>query len=216
MANIIPKEQLSAYQRWEMDSFQEEDGRPALGLPTAEAIEAIQQQARDEGYQEGFQEGLEAGRQKGYADGKARAEQEAIRLGGLLGQLDASLAAVESQMAETLLDLALGVAKQMLRQSLDVRPELILPIVRDAINRLPQTNQHPQIFLNPVDAELVRAHLESELAHGHWRIQEDSQIAPGGCRLETAQCELDATIERRWQDVLETLGQSGAWLSAPE
>jgi flagellar assembly protein FliH len=216
VANIIPKEQLSAYQRWEMDSFQETDGRSAVSLPTAEAIEAIQHQARQEGYQEGLQEGRAAGHQKGYADGKAQAEQEATRLNGLMSQLDASLAGMESQMAETLLDLALGVAKQMLRQALAVRPELILPIIQEAINRLPQTNQHPQLFLNPQDAALVRAHLDAELAHGHWRIQEDNQIAPGGCRLETAQCELDASIERRWQDVLEALGQSGAWLTTAE
>jgi len=215
VANIIPKEQLSAYQRWELDSFQEDNSRSVLSLPTAEAIEAIQQQAHQEGYQAGYQVGQDDGRQQGYASGKEQVAQEAARLNGLLGHLEESLSNVESQMAEALLDLALGIARQMLRQALMVRPELVLPIIHEAINRLPQTNQHPQLFLNPRDAELVRSNLDAELAHGHWRIQEDNQITPGGCRLETAQCELDVSVERRWQDVLEALGRSGEWLTKP-
>jgi flagellar assembly protein FliH len=44
-------------------------------------------------------------------------------------------------------------------------------------------------------------------------VVEDSQMARGGCRLETAQSEIDATLENRWKRVLESLGQSGDWLA---
>ena len=211
MSNIIPKEQMSAYQRWEMDTL---DDTPAVAssqvtLPTAEAIEQIQQQAHQEGYQEGMQQG----REDGYRAGRELAQQEAQRLHELLIQVNESLQGLDRDMAQQLLALSLDIAKQMLRQALEVRPELLLPVVQEAINSLPQANQHPQLMLHPQDAALVRSCLETELAHGHWRVIEDDQITPGGCRLETAQSELDATMENRWQRVLESLGQTGDWLA---
>jgi flagellar assembly protein FliH len=215
MSNIIPKEQLSAYQRWEMDAFEDVragdhgGGNGQVPLPTAEAIELMHQQA----HQEGYREGLEQGKEQGYREGLEQARQEAQRLNDLLNQVNDTLQQLDQDMAQQLLELSLGIARQMLRQALAVRPELVLTVVKEAINSFPQANQHPQLVLHPQDAALVRSSLEAELTHGHWRVLEDSQIEPGGCRLETAYGELDATLERRWQGVLESLGQSGDWLA---
>lgn len=208
MANLIPKEQQSAYQRWELDTLDEPHAASAVTLPTAEAIEQIQRQA----HQEGYQEGLLQGREQGYREGREAAQLEAQRLSQVLNQVNESLQQLDQDMAQQMLALALGLSRQMLRQALLVRPELVLPVVQEAINSLPQASQHPQLILHPQDAALVRSCLEADLAHGHWRVVEDSQITPGGCRLETAQSELDATLESRWRRVLEALGQSGDWL----
>ena len=179
-----------------------------MPLPTAEEIEHVHRQARQEGYDEGLREG----RERGYREGRDEAAREAQSLERLLVAVREDLRNLDRDLAPKLLDLGLGIAKQMLRQALHVRPELVLPLVREAINSLPQANQHPQLFLHPRDAALVRSYLEAELAHGHWRVVEDERMEPGGCRLETANSELDATLERRWRRVLEGLGQSGDWL----
>lgn len=213
--NIIPKEQLSAYQRWEMDAFEdpkasaESASGSQVKLPTAEAIEVMHQQAHQEGYSEGF----EQGKAEGYREGQEQSRLEAQRLNGLLNQVDEAMQQLDQEVSQALLDLALGIARQMLRQALPVRPELILAVVKEAINSFPQANQHPQLVLHPQDAALVRVSLEAELAHGHWRVVENSQIEPGGCRLETSHGELDATLEKRWQNILESLGQNGDWLA---
>ncbi|BCB26171.1 flagellar assembly protein H [Sulfurimicrobium lacus] len=204
MSNIVPKEQLSAYQRWEMDAFD----KAHVELPTAESIQQIQQQAHQEGYQEGVQQG----REQGYREGREQALQEAQRISRLLVQVNETLQRLDQELAQQVLELVLGLARQMLRQALSIHPELVLPVVQEAINSLPQANQQPQLIVHPQDAALLRSHLEAELAHGHWRVVEDAQITPGGCRLETAQSEIDATLENRWKRVLESLGQSGDWL----
>lgn len=220
MSKIVPKEQLSAYQRWEMEAFDEER-EASVPLPTAEAIELIQRQAHQEGhsegyqegYSEGYREGVRQGMEQGYREGAEQAAQEAQRLNHLLVDVSHSLDRLDQQMARQVLELTLGIAKQMLRQALQVRSELLLPVVQAAINSLPQANQQAQLILNPQDAALVRSHLETELAQGHWRVVEDGQITPGGFRLETAHSELDATMESRWKQVSESLGQSGDWLA---
>jgi flagellar assembly protein FliH len=202
---IIPKEQLTAYERWELLDFSA-GGKPRVrqdALPTVAAIEQLQAQARDEGFA--------AGRKDGYAAGVGRAAAEAQALSALLQPLADSLRQLDEEVAQQVLTLALHVAREVLRGSLRADPELMLPAVREAIRNFDSYNQHPQLILNPADAELVRAHLADQLQHGGWRLREDPLVERGGCRVETNTAEVDATLSTRWQRVVATLGQDLAW-----
>jgi flagellar assembly protein FliH len=195
---IIPKAQLSAYQRWELNSFDGSapDKTPAVILPTAAQIERIHEQAREEGYQEG----------------KNLALTETQRLHSLVENLDRELQQFDQQVAEDLLTLSLDVARRMLGQALKIRPELVLTVVQEAIGCMPHFNQHAHLVLHPEDATLVRSHLGEQLSHSGWKILEDGRIERGGCRVETAGSEIDATMPSRWQRVLAAIGQEGNWL----
>ena len=200
--SIIPKEQLSAYQRWELNSF---DGvapgkNQAVVLPTVEQIERIHQQAREEG--------LAAG----YLEGKDQVQTEAERLQKLVNNLEQELQHFDQQVAQSLLTLSLDVAKQMLCQALRVRPEFVLTVVQDAIACLPHFNQHAHLVLHPEDATLVRPRLGEQLSHSGGKILEDTQRKRGGCRFEPANSQIDATMPSRWQRVLAAIGQEGEWL----
>lgn len=203
MSNIIPKEQLSAYQRWELNSL---DGSapkantPTVPLPTAEEVEQIYQQATREGYAAGYQEG------------KAKSVAEVARLSQVMSALDATLLDFEEKISQSLLTLALEVAKQMLREALKVRPELIFPVIREAVGSLPHVNQHPHLKLHPEDAALVKSLMGDELNHFHWKVLEDDRLTRGGCRVETANSEIDATLECRWKRTLAAVCREGGWL----
>jgi len=202
-SKIIPKEQLSAYQRWELNSFDEKadaEVGPAVVLPTAEEIENIQRQASREGYSAGYQEG------------KGKVDAELARLVQMMSALDGALQRLDEEMSQSLLSLALDISKQMLRESLRAKPELVLPVIRAAVGGLPQANQHPHLKLHPDDAALVRSLMEDELSHFHWKLIEDGSVERGGCRVETTSSEVDATLENRWKRMLAALGREGAWL----
>lgn len=198
-SNIIPKEQLSAYQRWELNSL-DGSATTTVPLPTAAEVENTHRQA----YQEGFA--------AGYQEGKGKVDAELARLAQLMSALDGALTQFDETLTQNLLSLALVVAKQMLREALRVRPELILPVISEAVNSLPQANQHPHLKLHPDDAALVRSLMADELSHFHWKLIEDSRVERGGCRVETTNSEIDATMENRWKRILVALGSDGAWL----
>ena len=199
-SNIIPKEQLSAYQRWELNSLDGSAARTTVPLPTAEEVENTHQQA----YQEGFA--------TGYREGKSKVDTELARLTQLMSALDGALSQFDEALSQNLLSLSLDIAKQMLREALRVRPELVLPVIREAVNGLPQASQHPHLKLHPDDAALVRSLMADELNHFHWKLIEDSRVERGGCRVETTNSEIDATMESRWKRILVALGSDGAWL----
>jgi flagellar assembly protein FliH len=199
---ITPKDKLTAYERWELPSFDvggiRVSGNPSgMKLPTAAELENIERQAHDEGYQAGYKEGAQ----------KAAAETK--RFATLLASMEQE---VDQQVVQSLLDLALELAQQMLRQSLKVNPELLLDVIREAISSLPHFNPGAHIVLHPADAEIVRARMGEQLAHSGWKIFEDPQITQGGARIETAHSQIDATLETRWKRITENMGQDSSWL----
>ena len=100
----------------------------------------------------------------------------------------------------------------MLRQSLRIKPELLLPVVREAITTLHPHAGHPMLFVHPDDAGLIRQQMGEQLAHNNWRIVEDSGLTRGGCRVEYGASEVDATLETRWRRVIESMGITEEWL----
>ena len=191
---VIPKEQLTAYQRWELPAF--DAVQNIVTLPTAAQLELIYKEAQDEGYRAGAQQ----------------ATQEAQRMAGMMQALDVALHQMDQVIAQELLHLALEISRQMLHQALNVKPELLLEVVRAAISELPHYNQNAHLVLHPADAALVRSHMGEQLAHANWKIFEDNKMARGDCRVETAHSQIDATLATRWKRVTASIGQDSRWL----
>jgi flagellar assembly protein FliH len=51
-----------------------------------------------------------------------------------------------------------------------------------------------------------------QLTHSGWKIFEDARIERGGVRIETANSQIDASLETRWNRVVAALGQDTTWL----
>ena len=217
----IPKEMQTAYQRWEMNSFdprpvaapaddqpEEVTLDPAYMLPTVEELAGIREQARVEGYDEGHA--------AGYADalavGRAEAAAELEQVKSLALTFGAALSQADENIAGDVLELALHLARGMLRTALEVKPELLLPSVREAIGYLPVLQQPAILMLNPQDTALVREAIGEELDKGGWRVVEDASVARGGCKIDTASNQIDAQAASRWQRLSQSLGKNVEWL----
>jgi flagellar assembly protein FliH len=238
----IPKELQSAYQRWEMTSFGDErpstlaqraaeaekaaaaarayepppPPQPTIQLPTAEELEAIRAAAREEGYAEGLEagqaEGHAAGYEEGLALGRAEAAEELEHLRQLATTFGDAVTQADEAISNDVLELALHLARGMVRTAFDVKPDLILPVVREAIDYLPNLQQPALLMLHPEDALVVRSSIGHELDKNGWRIVEDESIALGGCRVDTASNQIDAQIAARWQRLTHALGKNIDWL----
>lgn len=230
-AKIIPKEEMTPYQRWELASFNEQEEPEPEPAPvedefdeepppppqlTAEQLDAIREAARQEGFAEGRQHGLEAGRAEGYMAGLQQGQKEINEAIQHFRQIAVNFGTEVSQcsesMAPELLDLALDLAKAMLKTALNARPELLLPTVSAAIHSLPVLQLPATLTLHPEDAALVREHMGDELAKHGWKIAEDMQVLRGGCRVETRSNQIDASVQTRWKRLAESLSKQLDWL----
>lgn len=226
MSRVIPKEQLTAYQRWELGSFDVAQAEPpvqaappppepepvlSVVLPTAEDIERIQQQAWQEGHDLGYTEGRTAGHQAGYEAGFKTGEQHAEQLRQLAEALQLESLRQDEAIAREVLELALQVAQQMLRASIQAKPESILGVIREALQSLPTLSGYHKIVVHPDEVAIVQAWLTREHGHLPWKVMADPEIARGGFRIESAHSELDATLPSRWREIIACLGSDTQW-----
>jgi flagellar assembly protein FliH len=185
---------------------------PAMQFPTAAELEALREDARAEGYAEGREEGRAAGHAEALEAGRQEVALEMETLRAIAGTFSQAVTAADETIAADVLDLALHLARSMVRTAFTVRPELIIPIVREAIDYLPVLQQPAILALHPEDIEIVRAALSDELDKGGWRVVADPQVGRGGCKVDTASNQIDAQASARWARLAHALGKNVEWL----
>jgi flagellar assembly protein FliH len=203
---VIPKERLTAFQRWELASFDDADQEPAplADDPAPPDHTDLLEAAQTQGYADGYARGL--------ADGQAQIAARVAQLNALMQGLRTELAAAPFTLADDTLELALDLAQTLVRGTLAVEPARILPVVEEALASLPRVLQPATLALHPDDARLVREHLAADLTA--WRLRDDASLARGGCRIETAESRVDASLEQRWEKLNRALGKPGVWQKA--
>jgi flagellar assembly protein FliH len=195
---------LTAWERWELANFDADAPAPP-GPPSETGAATMDRSELDRLRDEARQDGHKAG----YADGQAAAHAEAQRLAKAAASLEQALAEFDQQVADELLALATEIARQVVREEITARPDIIAKVVHEALAQLP--HQHATIFLHPDDASLVRSYAGDALAHAGHRLLEDPRLNRGDCILESGSSQTDATLATRWRRVVETLGIASAW-----
>jgi flagellar assembly protein FliH len=191
----IPKEQVADAASWELRSLgaTAQVSRNPTGL-----------------WSERERRAFERGREQGVLEATRAAQQvragHVERIGQVLAGLQAGLNELAARGADALLDLSLEVARQVVRRELSLRRDAAVPVVREAIAMIVDPAAHPRVHLSPQDFELVRAELDAEASHRGCRFVADANAPPGGCRIETPQGEIDATLATRWRRVVAMLG----------
>lgn len=209
-----------------LSDIEDVDEAEVLNLPTLEEIEAIQQQAHDEGFSEGHSLGMKAAE----IEAKSTLDEELAKLEEQRAQLheqhqqqqqemDAELALITEQSAylaelleglthpleeldetveEQLLQLTIGVARQLVRRELKTDPGEIIAIIREALVILPVGKREIQIYLNAEDMQLVKSSFSlADDDQRSWQLLEDPTISRGGCRLVSNDSQIDASVEKR-------------------
>lgn len=159
--------------------------------------ETIEQQAREEGFECGYREGMEAGRQ-------AQASRLEY-LEQLMQTLARPLADLDRQVEADLVELAIAIARQLLRGEYEIAPERVAIVVRDAIGMLPAAARVVRLQLHPEDAALVRELVPLSESASDWQIVEDLTVSRGGCVVDSETVRVDATLEARLEAALETM-----------
>jgi flagellar assembly protein FliH len=165
--------------------------------------ENIRESARQEGHAEGHAAGVAA----------ARAEIDAT-----IGALTGSLEQVE-QLREELVtalehdaaELAFKIAEQVLAGALEVQPDRVVDVARNALRRVTD-RRRVILVVNPTDLEIVAdavQPLKAELGGiEHCDVQSDRRIARGGVVLRTEAGEIDVTLDAQLESAREIVAAS--------
>ncbi|WP_110687276.1 flagellar assembly protein FliH [Salinicola aestuarinus] len=220
------------WHRWQMNDLEREDAehratrgsrndrerdqaREAQVERERGALEATREQARQEGFEAGRAEGYEAGRQEGYEAGlkeanavaelefQKRLDLSLTPIAGLAEAFQQALAALDDQVGNQLVELALITGRKLAGESLMANPDHVLSVVRELLDADTSLTGRPRLWLHPEDLALVESTLGDALVKAGWECQEDASLERGGCRATSAAGGLDASLSTQWQAILD-------------
>jgi flagellar assembly protein FliH len=158
------------------------------------------QKLRDEAYREGFEEGRAEGIKAGEAEVARRAELWEKRVDALARPLEQE----RDQVEQELLQLAILIAKQVIRREVKQSPDQIIAVVREALSLLPSQAKEIRIRVHPDDAMQIRS-IYPESDSRTWILVEDPSMDRGSCLVETDRSVVDARLEVRLAEIAASL-----------
>ncbi|WP_110656031.1 flagellar assembly protein FliH [Salinicola halimionae] len=167
-----------------------------------EGFEIGHREGQEQGYRAGYQEGLEASNAVAELEFHKRLEMTLNPLAELAENFRQALMALDTEVADQLVELALITGRQLAGESLAAHPEQILCVVRELLDADTSLNGKPRLWLHPADLELVTAAMGEKLAASGWECHPDPALERGGCRATSAGGGLDASLSTHWKAIL--------------
>jgi len=200
------------WRRWQPDDLTgERERRNAAQRSLTTELNALREQARQEGrqqgYDAGFAEGHACGLEEGHKAGIAETEQQRQVILEPLRELADSfrdaLASLDGAIAEQIATVALVVGRHLADEAVKAEPQQVCVLVRTLLREEPTISNQARLWLHPEDLPLVQTDLGAELSSAGWQLEQDPRLTRGGCRVTTACGELDASRETRWEEILK-------------
>jgi flagellar assembly protein FliH len=159
-------------------------------------LAALERDAFAKGYAQGERAGVEAGNRRG--DAMVR------RLGETLDELASLRQTLLQQSERQLVQLALALARRIVRRELAADEELLMALARVALDKLGEAGQ-ATIRLHPDDFARAAARGADRWAVAHVTVVADSAVSRGGCLVESPFGFVDASIDAQFQELARAL-----------
>lgn len=176
---------------------------------TAQDMQEIFDAAEKDGFTQGHQvgmeqgqaEGYEVGRQQGLMEMRAQLVIEQQRFQKLMQALLQPLTAQDDDLEHMLLDVICSLTQSVVQRELQTDSSHILELVKTAVDALPVGSKNIRVCLNPDDLVPIEVYAQEQQLD--WKFFGDSQLQPGGCRIETPESRVDYSVSLRLKTVLE-------------
>ena len=173
-------------------------------MNTADDLQGPERQAWVEAEAAGRTAGLAAAQRQ--IDTRMRQLDEAtVAISAALQALARPLAHVDEEVHGQIVELAIAIARGLLRRELRADPTQIIGIVRETVALLPAAARGVRVLLHPEDAALLREKLPAGGPDQAWSIIDDPALSRGDCRVHTDYAQVDARVETRLKATLAAL-----------
>jgi len=191
-----------------------EEAKTLVGEAFVQA-QAIEQEARERGFQAGYE--------RGYAEGQNAAERRVLQqaaderaayqedLALFIAHIEAERKRAWAEIEPMVLTLVFALAKKVIKKEIEMSHDVAVAVIQNALRRVADSTSL-RIRVHADDLSTVRANREELLrlvdGNRHIEIIEDRRVEAGGCIVETEAGKIDASIGTQLQEVAKLLEQA--------
>jgi len=205
-------ERMLADARQEIDELRESERR------------VVAERARNEGFTQGYEEGLRKGHEEGRAAGTEQGRDAFVdaaapageALHALLSELEHHHAALRQDAEQELLELAVAIARRVVKHAFEVHPHAVADQVRELLTLAADRHRvvvsvHPQDFEVVSDTLPALRSLFADL--GEISVSADDTLSRGSARLRTdnglVELNIEEALDQLAVGILGTPGERG-------
>lgn len=185
-------------QRWQAPDFRAPalDAAPAVPAPTLAGLDAIEREAREDGFARGHADG--------FAQGAAEGRRLAAQIAGVLDAFSRPLADLDGDVQQALGELAVRIAGALVERTYRVEPQLLADFVTRSVAVVAAETRAVEVRLHPDDIAAIEPLLDTADLPAV-RLKPDATLGRGDVRVHTDVLRLDGTLGSRLQNVLAQL-----------
>ncbi len=221
LSRFIPREELGDFASWKPGALGDRRQEPRSphpgGAPAADPAAAAKVSedewrarlatARQQGYQDGYRDGTAA--LEGFK--LSFTSQATAQIGALLDGFDTQFAALDRRLAQSVSQVAVQLAQQVLRAELQQNPAVVARVAAEAVNSVMLSARHISVHVHPADLPLVAEGSEEALRARGARLLPDATLERGGVRVVSDAGTVDASLPARWAQAAAALGADVPW-----
>lgn len=204
LSKVYRGDQYSELESFRFRSFSDES---PFGAASGESSSVPETRSPQDTQRE-VNEAFSRGRQEGAADVEAKLDSTLQAMTLALEEVNRLRESVSRNSSRDMLRMVMAISEQVIRHSLQVQPDAVLKIIENALQASVQADSY-RIRVSPQDLELVKQQKPLFLASisglKNISIDADSEITPGGCRVESELGSVDATIETQLEQIHKVL-----------
>ena len=165
---------------------------------------------QEQAYEQAYQLGLEEGREKAFLEHQAELEAHMQSFGELIGSVTRMKMDLIASNEAQLVSLVFSIAKRLAVAEVTAKPELVLELVREAIEGA-QSEENVTVKVSANDFALIEA-LKDKLGKEYdglktVKLEASDSVTSGGCIVETNYGDVNATVERRVEKLWESFAE---------
>jgi len=161
-----------------------------------------------EGWNKGHEEGTAAGREQALSQHKAELTSTITALTRASGEMNQSRVELESAAVKDVLNLSVAIAERVTKRQGRIDPAVAVNNVLEAL-KLVLHSSDVRIAVHPADKATLKEVLPKLKvqwpALAHVELVDDPMLSPGGCRIYTAQGEVDGDLDGQINRVVADL-----------
>ncbi|MCE2595555.1 flagellar assembly protein FliH [Motilimonas cestriensis] len=209
---------------WYHQEVEEEIEELPPAPPSLEEIEAIRQDAYQEGFDQGRLAGFEQGEAQGKAEGLVKGHTEGLAQGiaeglaqgadeiakqsaiwaKLTQDLCQPVAHLDQEVEQQLVNLVLQLTQQIVKTEVTTNPKVILGALKQAIDVLPFATQTAKLHFHPDDIAMIETvYSAQECEKRGWHLIAEPSLQRGDCQVKTELSSVDYPLEMRINQVLK-------------
>lgn len=214
-AGLLSASQITAAAPPPAETLDRQEARgyiDSLKQKAQQEVEKILAQAQKQAQQE-----YEQAKRRGYEEGQKKAAGEARdKINQALSTLTEAITAKKKIIRSSepdILKLAVKIAEQVIKSEVSINKDVVMNIVAEAVSKITDREQ-VVIRVNPANVDQIKGQKSRLLALidgvKNLTIQEDNQVDPGGCIVETTLGFVDARIATKLtaiEDALKRVGE---------